>query len=301
MKSTHDETREVMVLRTSPESHPVEVKISYAGEFPVLEFRLHKKLIFDGPLINMVSLKKKVLDPECSWACTCFNSDDDGDYVELSQIIDDDTQHDLTIYLARKDQFLLISMAIPPSKSAAPVKPVFEMETIYPALAGRSKTVTAAKSSKKPAADYIEHKETRELTLSHQPDVQIMPLSVPQYRTFRSGCQVNTEHSEIHLVTTEPTASRVHTLVISWGTDAAKYPATWKQIIVAEDLKPVSASTAIAYRFRVGKNQFLYYRSFADTIKGRTALGLHTRYETVVSRLNKHGYHKSLIDIEKSG
>ena len=71
---------------------------------------------------------------------------------------------------------------------------------------------------------------------------------------------------------------------------------TWRRLTVAENLRIVPADMAVAYRVQIGKQQWVFYRSFT-TEGNRTFLGLNFTSEFLAARFDASGETETLIDI----
>jgi hypothetical protein len=72
---------------------------------------------------------------------------------------------------------------------------------------------------------------------------------------------------------------------------------TWRQLTVAESLKPQPADVAVGYRVATAGKQWLIYRSLTPP-KNRTLLGHNLSGEMLVARFLRNGEVDSLIEIE---
>ena len=72
---------------------------------------------------------------------------------------------------------------------------------------------------------------------------------------------------------------------------------TWRHLTVAEDLRAQPSDVAVGYRVRIGKHQWLIYRSLAPT-GNRTLLGHNLTTEMLVARFDRDGEVEPLLEIE---
>ena len=72
---------------------------------------------------------------------------------------------------------------------------------------------------------------------------------------------------------------------------------TWRQLTVAESLEIQPADVAVGYRVQLGKEQWLIYRSLAQTAN-RTLLGHNLSTEMLVARFDPTGEVEALVEIE---
>ena len=86
--------------------------------------------------------------------------------------------------------------------------------------------------------------------------------------------------------------------MIDWSPNRGRSPAQWRQLTVAEDGAILAQDQAVGYRLRIGKHQWLYYRSLEIGETGRTLLGHHTLHETVIAEFTTDGDVQPLVMVE---
>ncbi len=74
-------------------------------------------------------------------------------------------------------------------------------------------------------------------------------------------------------------------------------PRTWRKLTVAETLEIVDDDVARAYRVRVGRQQWVLYKSFQN-IASRTFLGQNYKCDLVLGRFEKDGNMQELLSLE---
>jgi hypothetical protein len=73
---------------------------------------------------------------------------------------------------------------------------------------------------------------------------------------------------------------------------------TWRQLTVAESMNIQTVDVAAAFRFQIGKEQWMIYRSLAKTCR-RTAMGLHFNVEFYAGRFDgDEGEYESLVEVD---
>jgi hypothetical protein len=77
----------------------------------------------------------------------------------------------------------------------------------------------------------------------------------------------------------------------------AKRAATWRNLTVSENLKPVARDQALAFRFQFAEQQWLIYRSMTPIIN-RSYLGQNVYSEFAFDRFLEDGTAESLISVE---
>jgi hypothetical protein len=286
--SYHNEESCYVRLFHQHNKQEVEVEITYSGEYPWVVIKQQGKKVHEGAWFSSILVGGAHLEAEDSCVLTCFSSDSDGDYVELARMYRDGLQVDYVVYLPRKHPFILMA-----SFNNQPALKQSSLESVLPGLAMKDSGKISTK------LDWLQGAETRELTLTNRDFWRVLPLSVPQFRSQSNGCLVVTNNRLVSLKSEVGSLPQSHVSVITWEEPKAKLPLTWKQVEVGFDVRPVAGDQAVAWRFRIGKEQFLYYRSFVQMIQPRSAMGLHTNYESVLSVVNKDGFHRMLIGIEK--
>ncbi|HEY6565068.1 MAG TPA: hypothetical protein VIY86_11260, partial [Pirellulaceae bacterium] len=88
-------------------------------------------------------------------------------------------------------------------------------------------------------------------------------------------------------------------LFVDLNPKRSRREATWRHLTVAEALQPVPRDRAAGYRVRVGKDQWVFYRSFTR-FGNRTLLGINTSAEFHCAQLLADSAFRTLLEVEIS-
>jgi len=212
------------------------------------------------------------------WSCCCWYSDAEADFCELKW----EPAPGVTVYRqllwSRISHFLLVAEEV-----RAPEMTGIAIESRLPVVAGW-----------KALADG----RSREWQL-HQGDAvaRILPIFCAQERVQNTDGHLSCEsHSILTRNSTERTGL-YSAFVIDWDADRRQAPAQWGPLTVAEDGKRIPPHHACAARWRVGDQLWIVFHQAEKGDSARTALGLHSPHETVISSV-ADGKYKSLVEVE---
>ena len=74
-------------------------------------------------------------------------------------------------------------------------------------------------------------------------------------------------------------------------------PRTWRRLTVAESLEVVQQDVAVAFRVRVGSDQWVIYRSLGER-GNRTFFGENLLDEFFIGTLNRKGMVEAMVQIQ---
>ena len=139
---------------------------------------------------------------------------------------------------------------------------------------------------------------TRELTLrAGKLKGRVCPLGLPQERIENADGTLRVEDER--LVLEQTGSGGLHMpLVIDWSPQRQREPAVWQKLTVAEDGLRLPPHIACGQRLRIGKHQWLFYRSLQAGQTGRTVLGHHTPHETVIAEFTSQGEVEPIVMVE---
>src|SRR5690606_31253862 len=139
---------------------------------------------------------------------------------------------------------------------------------------------------------------TRELTLrAGKLKARAYPLGLPQDRIEKADGRLASENGQLVLEQTG-TGGLYMPLVIDWPPQRQREPAVWQRLTVAEDGRRLPPHTACGQRLRIGRHQWLFYRSLQAGQTGRTVLGHHTLHETVIAEFTSAGEVEPIVMVE---
>lgn len=263
------------LLRSSPagdvtlacdySSHPMVWELS--GRKSWLRGDCHPTIVLHG---QPVTFSKP-------WHCEFEYSDEDVDCVELETNLTDSWKLQRTLLLGKKDRVLFVADAVL-GEAAAPI----EYECVW--RVPPEVTVHAAEA-------------TREVRLqSKRASALMVPLAAREWRLDSAAQQL--VPSELGTTVRQDVVGTVLycPVFVDLDTKRSRQECTWRQLTVAEALQPVPADRAVGYRIRLGRDQFVLYRSFTR-FGNRTFLGINTSAEFHLSRLRMDGTNEPLLEV----
>jgi hypothetical protein len=261
----------------SPEANSLFV--SHHGPFPSLELATRGSLLIGGQWDIEVQVSNAAIDISGPWTCSCWYSDDAGDYLELQARPTANVRIERQLLLARNDDWLFL----------ADVVVGCEDERIdY-----RSRLPLAPRIT-------VDHdRETRALQLNGtDASARLFPIGLPCERVH--GCAGQLSDSGRHLELRESGIGGLYApVVLDWNPTRRRQSAIWRALTVAQNGMALPARDAAGVRLQVGKEQWLIYRSLSRFLEPRTVLGQHTMYETLIGRFLTTGAVEPMVLVEQ--
>ena len=250
----------------------------------VAELNLAEQVVFSGNVDPRVEVDGRDLALEGEWEQTCWQSDDDVDYLEIEIELQRGWRVQRQIMLARVDGLLLMADALlSPAGDTQPHDLAYHCQ--WP-LASRWQY----RSSEETAEGFL-------LDESNSPRALLLPLALPEWRSGPPRGKLSADHSARLMLSQRARGSRLFApLLIDFYPRRMRKQITWRQLTVAEQLSIQPADVAVGYRVQLGLEQWLIYRSLAPS-GNRTLLGHNLTSEFLVARLDD-GEVEPLIEIE---
>ena len=235
------------------------------------------------------------------WDENCWETDKDGDYLEIELPLTGGWRLERQMLLARRDRFLLLADALlgPPAQSpkskphgangstrtTAPQQP--------PELHYAASLAIDAQAAFRPAA------ETREgwLEAKNRRVASVVPLALPEWRAEFCHAELACDGGHLKLEQKALGRRLYAPLWIDLDSGRLRRPLTWRRITVAENLAAVARDVATAFRIQVGGEQWVVYRSLAKC-GNRSFLGHNSLYEFVCHRFLPTGDPETIVEIE---
>lgn len=144
----------------------------------------------------------------------------------------------------------------------------------------------------------IEAEETREITLCRDKiRATVLPLAAEEWRTTPSYFEFRQENSHLRF----DGRTRQSRMSIPWIVDLRGLKkteqVTWRQLRVAENLQNLPRDIAVAFRWQIGAQQWMAYRSLAAP-SNRTVLGQNLISDFAIARVFANGKTKTIVEIE---
>lgn len=269
----------VAYMRTAWDRKEALLAIDYHTPDLKLECWLGSQRLLAGTWTWETTLNGKRLEPVGSWDETCWLSDEDVDYLELSLDLAGGARLERQILLARDEMILLLADYV--------------LDTSGGELVHRYRLPLSG------GIEFEPEQETREGNLSaDKPLARVLPLALPEWRTDPRFGKLTSANGRLQLEQQMTAKNLACPLLIDLDKSRLKKECTWRQLTVAESLEIQPPEVAVGYRAQCGSDQWLIYRSLAEKAN-RTLLGQNLSSECLIARfLAPEGEVDELIEIE---
>lgn len=266
-------------MRTTWNRNAPVVAVDYSSPHLKLEVWASGKQLISGNWSWETTLDGKRIEPQGNWDETCWFSDDDVDYLELSIDLEGGAILERQILLARDELFLLLADNI--------------MKTSGGKIGHRYRLPLNEKIR------FVPELETREaLLVSGKPVARILPLALPEWRADPRIGQLFDSEGRLQLEQEVQGRNLSCPMLIDLKKSRATKQCTWRQLTVAQSLEIQPRDVAVAYRAQCGKQQWLYYRSLTERAN-RTFMGQNVSLDCLVARfLGPEGEVDELLEVE---
>lgn len=247
------------------------------GDFQ-LEFGVKGSPLVCGAAKLTLTRDGHSLAPTGPWEEVCRHQEPEVEYWELERTHERGVWIQRQIVLACKDRFAYISDNI---VADGPGDLTYRLETPL---------ATQVSASPSP--------ETREITL-HLGKLQaaVLPLAAEEWQTTPSYFEFRAENGNLRF----DGRTRQSRMSIPWVVDLRANrkveEVTWRQLRVAEDLQNLPRDIAVAFRWQIGTQQWMAYRSLAAP-SNRTVLGQNLVGDFLLARVSADGKTKTIVEIE---
>jgi hypothetical protein len=263
--------------KLSPDANSLSVL--HHGPLPELELSTQGELLVSGPWDIEVHVANKPVAISGPWKCSCWYSDEEGDYLELQTSAAPNLKIERQLLLSRSDDWLFLADAV----------------------VGAHKERIDYRSRLRLAHDIaVDHdRETRacRLTGASMP-VRLFPLGLPFERVQGSAGRLADSKSHVELA--QAGIGGIYApIVLDWNSARRRRPAMWRSLTVAQDGQALPPAEAAGFRLQVGSEQWLVYRSLSPILEPRTVLGQHTMYETLIGRFGTTGAVEPIVQVEQ--
>lgn len=222
------------------------------------------------------------LELEAEWECICWNSDSDGDYLELQLEFEGGPMINRYLYLSRSDSFAvfadMISGANPSRVELATQLPLADGVTLNSVENAREQLLTAGGRT-----------------------VRVFPLTMPQDPGVGTSEKIGLDQDcdQPCLTCSHATDSGMlfAPIVLDWAPERQGAQAEWRKLTVTRATE-IDSAGAGAFRLKVGKQHLVLYRSLGGTERYRTFLGYQAESETVIGKFTKSGVIQELVIVE---
>lgn len=269
----------VATMRTEWARNAPAVVVDYSSPELRLEVSSDSERLICGVWDWNTAVDGKLLEPVGSWEETCWFSDEDADYLELSIDLAAGARLERQIMLARDEMFLLLADYIHDT--------------------GGGEVSHRFRLPLDPAVKFRPENETREGLLTAGKTVaRVLPLALSEWRVESHFGELTVDKGHLQLEQQRPGKNLACPLLIDLKRSRASKPCTWRQLTVAQSLEIQPHDIAVGYRAQCGKDQWLIYRSLAAKAN-RSLLGHNLSSECLVGRfLAPAGEVDELLEIE---
>ena len=269
----------VAYMRTEWDRSAPTVAVDYSTPDLRLEVWAGTQRLIAGTWSWETTLDGKRLEPVGSWDESCWFSDDDADYLELTIDLAGGARLERQILLAREELFLLLCDNV--------------IGTDGGKLSHRYHLPLD------PSVNFQPEQETREgLLCGPKPFARALPLALPEWRSDPRIGELLESEGRLQLEQTREGSNLACPLLIDLKKSRSSKPCTWRQLTIAQALEIQSPDVAVGYRAQCGKQQWLFYRSLAEAAN-RTFMGQNTSIQCLVARfLASSGEIDELLEIE---
>lgn len=221
-----------------------------------------------------------VPEKDAEWVCACWQSDEDGDYMEIQLQMTKTVKVSRYLFLSRNDHFLMAGDCVEGAAGAS--------------LSWQSKI---------PLAKHVKIKidqTTREVALKGSKlKSRFFPMAFEQDRVNRAVGNMEFDDANRLVLTYAPKGSAFFAPVFfDWSPNRQKKAADWRSLTVSEDGRRVPSAESSGHRLRIGSSQWLLYHRILNNEEPQSVLGLHTLYETVLGEFSSQGHVTPLIEVE---
>ena len=212
----------------------------------------------------------ELLETDIGWSDVCWFSDDDVDYLEIESAVEGRCRIQRQMMLIRQTGLMFFSDTLLADENAR-----WTLESAWDLAPG----IEVQAMEKTHEVELVRSDKKRDRC------GLVLPLGLPEWRRQIARGKLTGERGKL-VLRQEVDGNRLYCpLVLSSRRVTRRPPYTWRHLTVAQDLKIQPAHIAQAYRVQIGKEQVVFYRSLAKTVR-RTAMGLHLNSEFYAGRFD---------------
>lgn len=247
--------------------------------YPQLELATRGTVLLSGDWKIEIRVGGEDIAVNGPWVCSCWYSDDDGDYLELQSRPTASICLERQLLLARNDDLLFAADVVTGGEDAP-----IEYRSQLPVF---------------PGVDVVHDRLTRACQLTGlDAPARLFPIGLPCERVIGCGGQMGNSQNHVEL-RQSGIGGLYAPIVFDWNPVRRRIPAIWRRLTVAQNGQSVPARFAAGHRLQIGKSQWLIYRSLSPILEPRTVLGQHTMYETMIGRFLPNGAVDPMVLVEQ--
>ncbi len=290
MPSNQSDWSRLAVLRSDWSPQADCLAISHHQPEPLLDVSALGRPIIHGPWGWELQIGDAAIEPAEEWACSCWFSDPDADYLELQMAGPGTLRVERQILLSRKEHFLLLADSV---RGAGSVRRDGNGLADHDRIHLRSRLPLASGATAETVS------ATREIRLkSGRQTIRVFPLGLADDRIQSTPhrCAVDGDRLVLHQI--GQGNGLYAPLVFDWHPARTRQPALWRTLTVAEAGQVLPRDQAAGHRLQIGKFQWLIYHSLSPIKTARTVLGHHTWHESVIANFDKHGNVEAIMNVD---
>ena len=297
-RDLHDAAAAVAIMRTGWARGSLRVLVDYRQAVPHLEIAAGDRMLVDGPWEWRVAHAGDPLDMEGPWTASCWESDRQATFLEITAPLAGGRQFERQVVLLPRERIVVLADAVtrPGGADAVTANAAAEVNGRHDDV----RSATLRYQSVVPLAQGLDTDlaaETREaIVFDTRMRMLALPLALPEWRAGRGGSLDRTADG---LTLLQESAGRRLYAPLWLDCDAARIgqPLTWRQLTVADTRINLPAWQAAGFRVQAGQEQWLLYRSL-DTPRNRTLLGCNVSCEFLLGRIRPRGTVKRVLEIQ---
>ncbi|MDB4731494.1 hypothetical protein OAF98_04345 [Planctomicrobium sp.] len=259
--------------------------VLYDSSLPQIDVVVADVPLFQGSWSQELKIDGRVVNTSEDWTCTCWFADEEVNFIELQQEVDATTKVVRQIVFLREQHQLLINHAVHAHGSDK-----IEFQASLPFNGDWQVEQDTA---------------TRELAMQSLPlnessskRVRVYPLSLEQERVQKAAGKVVANEHSLSIQQSSSGEKLFASTMFDWSPQRMHKAVDWTKLAVAQDGQLESTESAVAFRCRVGRDQWLFYHSLSEPDIPRTIMGLHTPHETVFSKVTSKGEIEPIVEVE---
>jgi hypothetical protein len=235
-------------LRTHwmPDSPALSVK--YDTDEVQLELNAGPRTLWRGDWELEVLRGGERLTPVGRWEQTCWLSDHEIDYLELSIDLTHGVEVERHFVMLRGDRVLFMADSV-----LSQGGPPLQYRSTLPLADG---------------VEFVGEEETREgtITVAGKGAARVLPLALPEWRVERAPGELCATNKGLELLHATSAGRLFAPLFVDLNTERLRRQLTWRQLTVAEERENVSPDVAAGFRVEISGSQWVIYRSLAKPV-----------------------------------
>jgi len=256
----------------------IRIDVHHAGQRLNLELSAGRNLLISGCWEQELRIDGKLQLAESEWEHVCWHADGETDYLELEMRFES-CRLQRQIVLARRHQMVLLADSL-----TADSMERIDYKTGLPLS---------------PLTRFVPEPETRDGRLVHAgARIPLLPLSLPEWRVDPRSGQLTEVERQLILEQAVAGPAAFFPLILDLSPRRARSQRTWRRLTVAENLRPVPASEAAAFRAESADDHWLIYRELGQR-GNRTFFGKNVCCDFYLGRfLPARRDYQTLVEIE---